>query len=147
MGRLKDKKIRFVVDSHGELLRKTLKFSPFLIKPNLSELCALVNKELETQEDIISAAKELQKEGAQNVLVSLSHKGAILITVAGDVYCEGGIKGKAVNSVGAGDSMVAAFICYFDRGAPFALKAANAAGAACAFSSRLPTKKEIEKLI
>ena len=144
---LKGKNIRFAVDAAGELLKNTLKFSPFLIKPNLSELCELSGRSLKEKDEIISAAKQLQKEGAQNVLVSLSHKGAILVTASGEVYCEGGIKGKAVNSVGAGDSMLAAFIFYYDKGEQFALKAANAAGAACAFSVTLPTKKEIEKLI
>lgn len=146
MESLSFKNVRFVVDAAGDLLKNTLKFKPFLIKPNLAELENLVGEALNSEEKIIAAAKSLIKEGAQNVLVSLGKKGAILVLKNGEVYKEGGHKGRAVNTVGAGDSALAAFI-YAEaenRGFEYALKFANAAGAACAFSSDLPTKDQIE---
>lgn len=147
MESLFNKNIRFVVDASGELLEKTLKFKPFLIKPNLAELEGLVGESLLTQDEIICAANLLIEKGAQNVLVSLGEDGAILICQNGEVFVEKGHKGNAINTVGAGDSALAAFIYAEKDGFESALKFANAAGAACAFSQSLPTKEQIEEQI
>ena len=96
---------------------------------------------------IISAAKSLIDAGAQNVFVSLGKKGAILVCGGGEVYIQKAHKGKAMNSVGAGDSALAGFLYAEKEGFESALKFANAAGAACAFSQNLPTKTEIENLL
>lgn len=141
------KNIRFVVDAAGELLEKTVKFRPFLIKPNLAELEGLAGARLNSQGEIIAAAKALLEKGAQNVFVSLGAEGAILVCKSGEVYVEKGHKGRVVNSVGAGDSALAAFLAACDKGFEYALKYANAAGAACAFSQNLPTKDKIEEIL
>ncbi len=141
------KDVRFVVDAAGELLEKTLKFKPFLIKPNLAELESFTHEQLNSTDEIICAANLLIEKGAQNVLVSLGKKGAILVLKSGEIYVEKGHKGKAVNTVGAGDSMLAAFLFAENSGFEFALKFANAAGAACAFSETLPTNKQIEAIL
>lgn len=141
------KNIRFVVDAAGELLEKTLKFRPFLIKPNLAELEGLAGARLNSQEEIIAAAKSLIEKGAQNVFVSLGAEGAVLVCKSGEVYIEKGHKGRVVNSVGAGDSALSAFLAACDKGFEYALKYANAAGAACAFSENLPTKDKIEEIL
>ena len=70
----------------------------------------MFNVELKRKEDIIIYAKKLQALGAQHVLVSMAGDGAILVTKDGKVYETMPPKGKVVNSVGAGDSMVAGFI-------------------------------------
>lgn len=87
-----------------------MKYHPFLIKPNNHELGEMFNVELKRKEDIIIYAKKLQALGAQHVLVSMAGDGAILVTKDGKVYETMPPKGKVVNSVGAGDSMVAGFI-------------------------------------
>lgn len=48
--------------------------------------------------------------GAKNVLVSMAGEGAVLIDENGREYMSPVPKGKVVNAVGAGDSMVAGFI-------------------------------------
>ena len=108
--RLSEKEIRFVVDATKDLLLKVMKYHPFLIKPNNHELGEMFNVELKRKEDIIIHAKKLQALGAQHVLVSMAGDGAILVTKDGKVYETMPPKGKVVNSVGAGDSMVAGFI-------------------------------------
>ena len=108
--RLSGKEIRFVVDATKDLLLKVMKYHPFLIKPNNHELGEMFNVELKRKEDIIIYAKKLQALGAQHVLVSMAGDGAILVTKDGKVYETMPPKGKVVNSVGAGDSMVAGFI-------------------------------------
>lgn len=145
--RLSDKKIRVVVDATGELLKNTLKYKPFLIKPNKAELEELFDKELSSSEQVIQCASILQEMGAQNVLVSMAEDGAILLDCSGNVYHCAAVKGMVVNSVGAGDSMVAGFLAGADKSFEYALKLGTASGGATAFSKGLATKSEIEKLL
>lgn len=144
----KNIKCKTIVDAENELLLKTLKYNPFLIKPNNIELSVILNKNVETEEDIINGAKELQKMGAVNVIVSMASKGSIMVT-KDDVYKSLPISGKVVNSVGAGDSMVAGYIYkYLDSGSlEEAFYYSNVVGAATAFTELLATKKEVEDLL
>ncbi len=86
--------------------------------------------------------------GARNVLVSMAKDGALLVDEKGEVYQSMPPKGKLVNSVGAGDSMVAGFIygylTYNDYNKAF--KYGLSAGSASAFKENLATKEEIENL-
>lgn len=147
MARLSGRGVRFAVDAAGALLERTLTYKPFLIKPNLSELSEIYAAPLSCESDIIAAAKALQSAGAQNVLVSLGADGALLLDAQGKAFAQKAYKGRVVNTVGAGDSMLAAFLAAANRGSGYALKFANAAGAACAFSPSLPTKAEIENIM
>lgn len=139
--------ICIIVDASGELLRKVLKYRPFLIKPNDIELAALFGVTLSSDEDIVHYCKELQRLGARNVLVSMAEKGSLLLTESGEVYREGVCRGVVRNSVGAGDSMVAGFIAGLSEGFGHALKLGTACGGATAFSDGLAEKKEIERLL
>ncbi len=141
------KGVRVVVDATGDLLKNTLKYRPFLIKPNKSELEELFAKELSSFDQIVRCASVLQEMGAQNVLVSMAQDGAILLDSCGRVHRCPAAKGVLVNSVGAGDSMVAGFLAGADKGYEYALKLGTAAGGATAFSSGLATKCQIEKLL
>lgn len=143
----KNKSIRYVVDAEKDLLLNTLKYKPFLIKPNGDELSAIAGKSLTGDEDITKAARQLQNMGALNVLVSLGSKGAILLDQSGKVYKKSAHKIKAVNTVGAGDSMVAGFLAGIDKGCEYALSLGSAAGAATAMTDGLAAKSDIEKLI
>lgn len=110
LARLQDRKILTVVDATKNLLTNVLKYHPFLIKPNNHELGELFCLEFNTHEEVIPYAKELQKQGARNVLVSMGGKGAALVAENGEVYTSDAVKGRLVNAVGAGDSMVAGFL-------------------------------------
>ena len=149
MERLKGRGIRFVVDATKDLLLKVLKYEPFLIKPNNHELGEMFGKELHEAEEITAHAGKLQKMGAKNVLVSMAGDGAILVTEAGEVYQARPPKGKVINSVGAGDSMVAGFLTgYMETGEyEQAFRLGIASGSASAFCSWLASKEEIERLL
>ena len=136
---IKDKNIRIVVDATKSLLLNTLKFKPFLIKPNIVELSELFGISIKNTEDVIKYAKKLQESGAQNVLVSLGKDGAILLDATGTFYKSVTPEGKAVNTVGAGDSMIAGFIkgIIQENNSQHALKLATACGSATAFSKGL----------
>lgn len=110
-----NKGIKVVVDTTGDYLLKTLKYKPFLIKPNKKELEALFNVKINSKEEIIKYMKLLKKKGAKNIIVSLGKDGAILLDENNDIYYEKALKGKAVNTVGAGDTLVAGFIYSYEK--------------------------------
>lgn len=146
MEMLEGRGIRIVVDATKDLLKNVLKFHPFLVKPNNHELGEIYGVELRQREEVVPYAKKLQEEGAQNVLVSMAGEGAVLVAEDGAVYMSEAPKGKLVNGVGAGDSMVAGFIAGWleKQSAQKAFKMGLAAGSASAFSENLATKEEIE---
>lgn len=146
MEKLSDKGIRFIVDATNELLKKVLPYHPFLIKPNHRELEELFQVKITNQKDLIYYARQLQKEGAINVLVSLGKDGALLIAEDGHVYFCKGAKGQLINSVGSGDSMVAGFIAGYLKSNDYreALKLGSACGGATAFSEDLASREMID---
>lgn len=146
---LEGKGVRTVVDATGELVLKVLKYHPFLIKPNHSELGEFFGDgDVEDPETIVKYAKKLQELGARNVLVSRGGDGAILVDEYGTVTSCPCPKGKLVNSVGAGDSMVAGFLAGYSAHASYeeALKMGISAGSASAFLPWLADKEAIEKI-
>ena len=102
---------------------------------------------LKTDEEIIAHAKRLQEKGARNVLISMA--GEIMLTEDGDIYRSEAPKGKLVNSVGAGDSMVAGFIAGYTETGSYekAFFMGVATGSASAFSENLATRAEAEALL
>lgn len=115
--RLKGKGVRTAVDATGQLMMNVLPYRPFLIKPNHHELAELLGRELYGDQEIADAARVLQQKGARNVLVSMAGEGALLLDEEGWVHRIGTPQGRVVNSVGAGDSMLAGFMAgYLDRG-------------------------------
>lgn len=145
MERLSGKNVDVVVDATKELLTCVLPLRPFLIKPNNYELSEIFGTELKNREDVVPYAKKLKDMGARNVLVSLGGEGAVLVTEAGEVYAGKAPEGVLVNSVGAGDSMVAGFIAGFleSQSLEKAFCMGVAAGSASAFSEYLATKENI----
>lgn len=138
--------VRIAVDATKDLLMKVLPYHPFLIKPNNHELGEIFGVELKTRESVVPYAKELQEKGAQNVLVSMAGEGAVLIAADQTVYDAPAPKGKLINGVGAGDSMVAGFMAgYMEKqNYRYAFHMGVAAGSASAFSENLATRQEIE---
>lgn len=147
--KMQGKNIKIVVDCTGELLKKTLKYKPFLIKPNKEELGEIFNTKIENTQQILEYSKQLQKEGAKNVLVSLGKEGAILLDENGKIHQKENIKKiQRVNTVGAGDSMVAGFIAGYTQFQNYekALEMGMSAGTATANSLYLATKTEIYEI-
>ncbi|KON87615.1 phosphofructokinase [Sporosarcina globispora] len=138
----------FVVDAEGELLKKVLPYEPFLIKPNHHELGEIFNAEFTSAEEVIPYGQKLVEIGAQNVIVSLAGKGAVLISNEA-AYIASVPKGEVKSSVGAGDSMVAGFLAAYEKNKNIekAFKYSVAAGSATAFSLGLCTKEKAEELL
>ena len=149
LARLDGKGVRCVVDATRALLANVLPYHPFLIKPNDHELGELVGRVLTGDEEITAAARALQTQGARNVLVSMAGDGALLVDETGAVHRIGCPKGRVVNSVGAGDSMVAGFVAGYLQTGRYddALRLGTACGSATAFSLGLAKKSEIDALL
>lgn len=145
MQRLEGKGVMIVVDATRELLVNVLEYHPFLVKPNNHELGEIFGVELKTREEVIPYAKKMQEMGADNVLVSMAGEGAVLAALDGSIHTAPAPKGKLVNGVGAGDSMVAGFIAGWMEKHEYdhAFAMGVAAGSASAFSELLATKEEI----
>ena len=149
LARLQGKGVRAVVDATRDLLVNVLKYRPFLVKPNNHELGEIVGRRLTTDAEIVAAATVLQSKGARNVLVSMAGDGALLLDEKGCTHRIGCPKGQVVNSVGAGDSMVAGFVAGYLQSGDYntALRLGTACGSATAFSLGLARKADIDALL
>lgn len=149
MSRLRKRGIRFVVDAAGEELRAALTEKPFLVKPNHHELGDFFGVRLTSREEVASYALKLRDMGAQNVLVSMAGDGAVLADGRGNIHMQDALCGQVLNSVGAGDSMVAGFLAgwlkNFDY--DYALSLGCAAGSATAFSEGLADRESILRML
>ena len=146
-----------VVDATGETLTSALRYRPFLVKPNDEELAEICGCDPDDLDGLVAGAKELQRAGAENVLVSRGGKGSFLLCGEGHLIEADVIKGTLVNSVGAGDSVVAGFVEGFLRAQEVgvdgiaacerAYRLAQACGSATAFSPWLAPTELVEELL
>lgn len=142
---LAGRKIRIIVDAGGSVLKTVLPYCPYLIKPNQQELSEIFSETvLENQME--EYACKLVSMGAQNVLVSLGNQGALLVNHK--VYRCNAPSGEVINSVGAGDSMVAAFLTSKLNGEDdqTALEKSVAMGSATAFSYGIADQEAVDLL-
>lgn len=151
--------IRLAADTTGRRLAALLPYRPFVVKPNLAELEVLTGLSCRVggkPDDRLTAAaaRTLQDVGARNVLVSLGAAGALFVPESGPTLRIGALTrpagAPAGNTTGAGDSMLAGFLCACDRGltAPDALRFASVCGAATAFSlSGVAQAADVERLM
>ena len=147
--RQQGKNVRIVVDATKNLLKETLEYHPFLIKPNHHELGELFGVTISNPEEALSYAEKLQQMGAVNVLVSMAGEGAVLLDEYGNKHMSPAPEGRLVNSVGAGDSMVAGFMAGYleTKNYEQAFRMGIAAGSASAFSEFLATREETMEVL
>ncbi len=150
MKRIEAKGVMTIVDARKDLLENVLELRPFLIKPNNFELAELFGlEELWDKQEVLRYAKKLQERGARNVLVSMAGAGAVLAAEDGDTYESPAPDGTVINSVGAGDSMVAGFLYGLLTTESFeqAFYTGLACGSASAFSEQLATKDAVDAIL
>lgn len=142
------KNVKVIVDATSNLLLNTLKYNPFLIKPNIHELEEIFDTKIDCIDNTIFYATKLKDMGAENVLISMGKDGALLIDSKGKIYLSNAPYGDVVNTVGSGDSMVAGFISGYLKTKDYkeALKLGASCGSATAFSSGIGEKKLIDTL-
>jgi len=142
------KDIKFVLDTSGPLLNVLTREKPFLIKPNQHELGNLFNTTISSKSDAIHYAKRLIDNDVQNVIVSLEGDGAVFVS-ENNVMEAAAPKGKVVNTVGSGDSLVSGFVASFvtDNDLLKAFRYGVASSSATAFQTDLCNKDDVELLV
>ena len=147
--RIKDTHCELIVDATKDILLNTLKYHPLLVKPNQEELEEMFRLVIHNEEELIENAEKLVALGAKNVIVSLGGDGALLVGEGRKALHLPAPQGKVVNTVGAGDSLVAGFIDEYTNSGNIAnaFRRGIATGSASAFSEGLATKEEVEALL
>jgi len=144
-----NKNINLIVDTHDKALINTLKYHPLLIKPNYHELCSLYGKKINSIEEMIDAMMYLQRLGAKNVVTSLGEQGAVLLALDQKVYHCQAKQEKEINSVGAGDSLIAGFVFTYlktkDLVSSFRVGVATAS--AKAYMDGFPSSNDISRVL
>lgn len=143
-----NKNIKVILDARDEAFKLGIKEKVFLTKPNKKELGEYFSKDIETIEDIIKYARELIKEGSENVIVSLGKDGSVLVT-KDEAYIGNAPEGKLVSSVGAGDSMVAGIVYGISNNLTIvdSYKYAIASGSSTACSEGLSTFENMKEFL
>ncbi len=112
-----DKGCKLVIDSNAfKSLEEIVALKPWLIKPNSQEISEYLNRNITEHSEILAAAKSLHLKGVKNVMISLGHKGALLVNKAGAFVCTPP-EIQAESTIGAGDSSIAGFISAVMQGA------------------------------
>lgn len=138
---LKDSKVKIIVDTSGDALLQCINNKPFLIKPNNFEIEEIFKTKITSREELIQYGEKLHLLGAENVIISLAGAGALLINKDG-VFFGNAPKGKVINSVGAGDSLVGGFLNEYSKSQNIleSFKRGIATGSASAFSLDICTE-------
>ncbi len=129
----------------------------YLLSANETELARLSGLATDTDEQVITAAKEVQKKGVKMLLITLGARGALLILEDGQVITEPARKVEnIVDTTGAGDtyrgSFAVALMKKGDKGTwSEYLRYASAAASICITRKgampSLPSQEEVEQLL
>jgi 1-phosphofructokinase len=140
---------KLLLDSSGAAFEAALPAGPALVKPNRSELAALLGRALPDRAELVSGAKELQARGIERVVVSAGGDGALFVLPDATLWARPP-QVRLTTTVGAGDAMVAGLAAAMMRGLGAEATARLATGCAAAAVSRpiggVPALAEIERL-
>lgn len=118
-----------IVDTSGPALQALKGRHVYLIKPNISELCKMLNIEHLENDQVPDAAQQAVRDGfAEVVVVSMGPDGAWMVTADKRYFAKAPPVEKK-STVGAGDSMVAGITYMLQQKQP--LKQALNFGVAC----------------
>ena len=141
--------VKFTLDSSGETFSKSLKYKPFLIKPNKDELKEYARREFKNNQEIVNYVRENLVDKAEHVIISLGGEGALYIDKNFLLFAYPlRVKENVVNTVGAGDSVVAGFVNYMlkHNDVERAFRFAVACGTATSFSEDIGELNFIEEI-
>lgn len=141
--------VKFTLDSSGETFSKSLKYKPFLIKPNKDELKEYARREFKNNQEIVNYVRENLVDKAEHVIISLGGEGALYIDKNFSLFAYPlRVKENVVNTVGAGDSVVAGFVNYMlkHNDVERAFRFAVACGTTTSFSEDIGELNFIEEI-
>ncbi|NDL59433.1 1-phosphofructokinase family hexose kinase [Phytoactinopolyspora mesophila] len=155
------------IDTSGPALLHAARAGADLMKPNVHELSEIDGRQLRTLGDVVDAARRLLALGdravpppsrggdgapgpARTVVVSLGRYGAVLVRAGRPpVHASAGLAAAARSTVGAGDALLAGYLCAVtgsvDGSGAAALETAVAWGTAAVTlpGSRMPAAEDI----
>lgn len=138
------------LDTSGEALQQSCSAKPQLVKPNAEEAHDLTGLPVGNPAEIAAAARAIQKQGPENVIISLGKDGALLVDDE-TTWLATSPKIVERNPIGAGDSMVAGLVWGLNErlGLAAALRRGIACGAATASQSgtTVGTLDQVKKLL
>jgi 6-phosphofructokinase 2 len=146
----KKKNIKLVLDTSGEPLKQAIDDGLYMIKPNIGELSSLFGVEDLSEEDAVTAARDIiHKGGCEVMVISMGASGALLIT-KDEIVKSHAPTVKRKSTVGAGDSMVAGMLHAITQEYTWkqVLQYGIAAGTATTMNpgTQLFKKEDVEKL-
>ena len=108
--KIHQKGINFALDIDSKIILDLIKYNPFIIKPNRSELESLLNIKINDLEDIKNAMKQLKSFGLKNLIVSDGGRGSYFICEDNKIL-QITLKKKfdIISTVGAGDTLISSF--------------------------------------
>ncbi len=142
---------RMILDTSGPPLQAALEAGVFLVKPNHIEFRDLAGARSTDWKTMARVGHRLQERGkAEIMIVTRGDLGALAIlppnNKGGEAWRLQSPKGKVVSLVGAGDSLIGAFVLALARGKPLLeacrLGVAAASAAVEAPGSELASRKE-----
>ncbi len=141
-------RVRIVADASGMLLTNILHYHPWLIKPNHKEAEEVCGMRIDSHSDAEKCAINLREMGAENVIISMAEKGSVLASAEG-IYHISAPHGRSINTIGAGDSLLAGFLASYERCGDMkeALRCGTAAGTATAFTGVLCTREDYDRIL
>ena len=139
------------LDADGEAFRAALSAKPDFIKPNKFELAQYFGKDSDISlSECRELCRRLVAQGVTTVVLSMGAEGAMFVTVDETLFAPG-IAVQARSTVGAGDSMVGAFVYAFRQGLEFkecaALAVAASAGAVITEGTKPPDRETVDELL
>lgn len=148
--KLTSPKCRLVLDAEGESFKKALPQKPYVIKPNKYEIEMHCGKKIDSLEELAEEGMKMHEAGVEYVIISMGADGAVVCCSEGAIYAESP-KVDVVNTVGAGDSMLAATMLAIqnDADADSIIRQSVAAGSAAVTCSNkeLISREAYDKLI
>ena len=147
---LKARGCRVGLDTSGEALRQGIEAGPTLVKPNLRELEELAGSQLDSQDEVLAAARGLLAKGIELVVVSMGERGAIFVESGRACLAVPPKVGVVRSTVAAGDALVAGIIAgrmhRLDLSETARLATAWAAGKLAFAAARLSDEAELAAL-
>lgn len=107
--------VRVLLDTSGEPLKAAISKKPFMIKPNLKELEGLIGRKICSREEAVEAATGFARHGITHVVVSMGEKGLLYVQDKRVLFAKAP-EIHAVNTVACGDSVVASFAMFVQKG-------------------------------
>lgn len=142
--------IKIILDSSGVFLKEGIRARPLLIKPNVREAEELLGRPVESEKDILGAAKEIAGMGVEIAVISRGKDGVVAASQTETILAVPPIV-TAVSTVGAGDSTVAGLAIALERkeSLAYACKLAVAMGTAAVLTSdtTLARREDVQKIL